>query len=90
MRGQENQALYFSREIHKFRAATKVIFPCFSAKWFAAVAETHKFCGAKEGWTQHMHTLLFLGVLCSLSAGATVHVQALLCESCSPLAEMAI
>lgn len=34
--------------------------------------------------------IAFLGVLCSVSADVTVHVQALLCESSSPLAEMDI
>lgn len=90
LRGQENQALYFRREIYKRRAATEVIFLCFSAKWLAAVAETDKFCGNREGWTLCMYKLLLLCVLCSVCAGATGHVWALLCESSRPRAEMAI
>lgn len=59
-------------------------FSCFSTKCLAAVVVTDKFCERKEGWTPCMHTLLSLGVLCSVPAGTTVQAQASLCQPSSP------
>ena len=48
LKGQENQALYFSREIHKFRVATKVIFPvCLPNGWLLLLRHIN-FVGVRK------------------------------------------